>query len=93
VQHPQHLIGHQLWRPTTERQRIQPHRPQSIGRIEQHHVAHPLRWKAQEYVGDQVAFGFNDDHGPPGGYVLRDEVEQQRGLTRAGRPERVQVSQ
>ena len=90
VEQPKQLIGDQLRGATTKRQRIQTNRALGIGRIEQHHIADTLRWDALQHVGDQVALRLDHHHRPASLHVLGYEVQEQRGLADAGRPEQVQ---
>ena len=64
VEHAEQLIGGQLRGTTAERQRIQTHWPLRVERINEHHVANPLRRDALQGRLDQVAFGLDHHHGP-----------------------------
>ena len=91
VKHGQDLIGNQLRVTGRASERVQADGPLRIRWIKNHNIAKPALRNASQNVVDELAFRVDDNHSPAGGHVLDDQVQENRALAGAGRPDDVQV--
>ena len=89
-QHPQHRLRRhhrQLRRPG---ERVEPHRA-GIGRIQHHHITHPLLGQARYEVRRQIALGVKQEQAPALSRISQRQRQQHRRLTHPRRPQQMRV--
>ena len=78
------VLDRQLGVDPVRPQRVEPNRPFAVGRIDDDYLAGALGWDETHRLFGEVLFRVDEQHSPPLGEVVGDEIGHQRRLPGAG---------